>query len=225
MNRLATATRRTSAPNPAASFPNRFIVLHSSPLTFTLIVATLVSLITLLLVSMGMFTEPQDALNLIWRIPGKSGSLASSQNATVIVYASRRWLMAQTNPGLVFRFWVPGQPPSQFCIAALPRLCHTAIKRLPRSITFSTASAVSSAMSSAKLLRCCRVRAPECGAIRIPVPTPAQNPAARAVALTMRERVLPFIVVSPFILLQIEQDRRSVCPYANESRPGARDLL
>ena len=38
------------------------------------IVATLVSLITLLVVSMGMFSELQNALNLIWRIPGKRGS-------------------------------------------------------------------------------------------------------------------------------------------------------
>jgi membrane protein len=37
-------------------------------------IATLVSLITLLLVSMGMFSELQNALNLIWRIPGKGGS-------------------------------------------------------------------------------------------------------------------------------------------------------
>jgi hypothetical protein len=27
-----------------------------------------------------------------------------------------------------------GEPPSQFCIAALPGLCHTAIKGLPRSM-------------------------------------------------------------------------------------------
>ena len=37
-------------------------------------IATLVSLVTLLLVSMGMFSELQDALNLIWRIPGTSSS-------------------------------------------------------------------------------------------------------------------------------------------------------
>lgn len=37
-------------------------------------VATLVSLVTLLIVSMGMFSELQDALNLIWRIPEKSRS-------------------------------------------------------------------------------------------------------------------------------------------------------
>jgi membrane protein len=38
------------------------------------IVATLVSLVTLLVVSMGMFSELQSALNLIWRIPGKGSS-------------------------------------------------------------------------------------------------------------------------------------------------------
>lgn len=38
------------------------------------LVATLVSLITLLVVSMGMFSELQNALNLIWRIPGKRSS-------------------------------------------------------------------------------------------------------------------------------------------------------
>jgi len=37
-------------------------------------IVTLVSLVTLLLVSMGMFSELQDALNLIWRIPGTSSS-------------------------------------------------------------------------------------------------------------------------------------------------------
>ena len=38
-------------------------------------IATLVSLVTLLLVSMGVFSELQDALNLIWRIPRKSRSV------------------------------------------------------------------------------------------------------------------------------------------------------
>ncbi len=38
-------------------------------------IATLVSLITLLLVSMGMFSELQDALTLIWRNPRKSSSV------------------------------------------------------------------------------------------------------------------------------------------------------
>ena len=37
-------------------------------------IATLVSLVTVLLVSMGMFSELQDALNLIWRTPEKSSS-------------------------------------------------------------------------------------------------------------------------------------------------------
>jgi membrane protein len=37
-------------------------------------ISTLVSLVTLLLVSMGLFSELQDALNLIWRIPRKRGS-------------------------------------------------------------------------------------------------------------------------------------------------------
>ena len=36
-------------------------------------IATLVSLVTLLVVSMGMFGELQDALNFIWRIPEKKG--------------------------------------------------------------------------------------------------------------------------------------------------------
>jgi membrane protein len=39
------------------------------------IIATLVSLVTLLVVSMGMFSELQGALNLIWRIPRKSSSV------------------------------------------------------------------------------------------------------------------------------------------------------
>ena len=38
-------------------------------------IATLVSLVTLLFVSMGVFNELQDALNLIWRIPTKSSSV------------------------------------------------------------------------------------------------------------------------------------------------------
>lgn len=37
-------------------------------------IATLISLITLFIVSMGMFSELQDALNLIWRVPVKPGS-------------------------------------------------------------------------------------------------------------------------------------------------------
>ena len=38
-------------------------------------IATVVSLVTLVIVSMGMFSELQDALNLIWEIPSK-GSVA-----------------------------------------------------------------------------------------------------------------------------------------------------
>jgi membrane protein len=38
-------------------------------------IVTLVSLVTLLLVSMGMFSELQDALNLIWRVPRKRSSV------------------------------------------------------------------------------------------------------------------------------------------------------
>ena len=37
-------------------------------------VATLISLITFFVVSMGMFSELQDALNLIWRVPVQPGS-------------------------------------------------------------------------------------------------------------------------------------------------------
>jgi membrane protein len=37
-------------------------------------IATLISLITLFVVSMGMFSELQDALNLIWRVPVRPGS-------------------------------------------------------------------------------------------------------------------------------------------------------
>jgi membrane protein len=48
-------------------------------------IATLVSLITLLVVSMGMFSELQDSLNLIWRIPG-TGS------AALWGALKRRWL-------------------------------------------------------------------------------------------------------------------------------------
>jgi membrane protein len=37
-------------------------------------IATVLSLVTLVVVSMGMFSELQDALNLIWRIPGTEGT-------------------------------------------------------------------------------------------------------------------------------------------------------
>jgi membrane protein len=51
-------------------------MLHSAghPVHGTL--ATLISLITLFVVSMGMFSELQDALNFIWRIPGHRRSSA-----------------------------------------------------------------------------------------------------------------------------------------------------
>jgi membrane protein len=50
-------------------------MLHSAGHPAHGTIATLVSLVTLLVVSMGMFGELQDALNFIWRIPGK-GSFA-----------------------------------------------------------------------------------------------------------------------------------------------------
>jgi hypothetical protein len=51
-------------------------ILHSAghPVHGTL--ATLISLITLFIVSMGMFSELQDALNFIWWIPGHRRSSA-----------------------------------------------------------------------------------------------------------------------------------------------------
>jgi len=51
-------------------------MLHSAghPVHGTL--ATLISVISLFVVSMGMFSELQDALNLIWRIPGRRRSSA-----------------------------------------------------------------------------------------------------------------------------------------------------
>jgi membrane protein len=48
-------------------------MLHSAGHPAHGTIATLVSLVTLLVVSMGMFSELQDALNFIWRIPGKRG--------------------------------------------------------------------------------------------------------------------------------------------------------
>jgi uncharacterized BrkB/YihY/UPF0761 family membrane protein len=39
-------------------------------------IATVVSLVTLFVVSMAMFSELQDALNLIWKIPSQSTSAA-----------------------------------------------------------------------------------------------------------------------------------------------------
>lgn len=50
-------------------------MLHSAGHPVHGTVATLVSLVTLLVVSMGMFSELQDALNFIWRIPRKRSSV------------------------------------------------------------------------------------------------------------------------------------------------------
>ena len=50
-------------------------MLHSATYAAHGAIATLVSLATLLIVSMGMFSELQDALNFIWRIPGKRSSV------------------------------------------------------------------------------------------------------------------------------------------------------
>jgi membrane protein len=50
-------------------------MLHSAGHPAHGTIATLVSLVTLLVVSMGMFSELQDALNFIWRIPGKRSSV------------------------------------------------------------------------------------------------------------------------------------------------------
>ena len=50
-------------------------MLHSAGHPAHGTIATLVSLVTLLVVSMGMFSELQDALNFIWRIPGKKRSV------------------------------------------------------------------------------------------------------------------------------------------------------
>jgi membrane protein len=50
-------------------------MLHSAGHPVHGTIATLVSLVTLLVVSMGMFSELQDALNFIWRIPGTGSSV------------------------------------------------------------------------------------------------------------------------------------------------------
>jgi membrane protein len=50
-------------------------MLHSAGHPAHGAIATLVSLVTLFVVSMGMFSELQDALNFIWRIPGKKRSV------------------------------------------------------------------------------------------------------------------------------------------------------
>jgi len=48
-------------------------------------ISTLVSLVTLLLVSMGMFSELQDALNLIWRVSTKRSSVLRRALRTQLV--------------------------------------------------------------------------------------------------------------------------------------------
>jgi membrane protein len=58
---------------PVAEAMANMLRSASHPLYGT--ISTLVSLVALLLVSMGMFSELQDALNLIWRIPRKSSSV------------------------------------------------------------------------------------------------------------------------------------------------------
>ena len=50
-------------------------MLHSAGQPVKGGIATIVSLITLMVVSMGMFSELQDALNLIWRIPAKRSTM------------------------------------------------------------------------------------------------------------------------------------------------------
>jgi membrane protein len=51
-------------------------MLHSAGHPVHGILATLISILTLFIVSMGMFSELQDALNFIWRIPGYRRSSA-----------------------------------------------------------------------------------------------------------------------------------------------------
>ena len=51
-------------------------MLHSAGHPVHGILATLISIFTLFIVSMGMFSELQDALNFIWRIPGHRRSSA-----------------------------------------------------------------------------------------------------------------------------------------------------
>lgn len=58
---------------PGAEAMSNMLRSASHPVHGT--IATLVSLVTLFVVSMGMFSELQSALNLIWRIPGKSSSV------------------------------------------------------------------------------------------------------------------------------------------------------
>jgi membrane protein len=58
---------------PGAEAMANILRSASHPLYGT--IATLLSLVTLFFVSMGVFNELQDALNLIWRIPTKSSSV------------------------------------------------------------------------------------------------------------------------------------------------------
>jgi membrane protein len=57
---------------PGATAITRMLQSAGHPVHGT--IATLISLITLFVVSMGMFSELQDALNLIWRVPVQPGS-------------------------------------------------------------------------------------------------------------------------------------------------------
>ena len=57
---------------PGATAIMKMLLSAGDPVHGT--VATLISLITLFVVSMGMFSELQDALNLIWRVPVEPGS-------------------------------------------------------------------------------------------------------------------------------------------------------
>lgn len=57
---------------PGAGAIANMLESASSPVQGT--IATVFSLITLVIVSMGMFSELQDALNLIWRIPPKKSA-------------------------------------------------------------------------------------------------------------------------------------------------------
>src|SRR6185437_11492889 len=54
-------------------------------------IATVVSLVTLVIVSMGMFSELQDALNLIWRItPKKNTALWGAIKSRFLPHARNR---------------------------------------------------------------------------------------------------------------------------------------
>jgi membrane protein len=64
LGRFATLVGTAGADSLAA-------MLHSAQKPSHGAMATLISLVMLVVVSMGMFSELQDALNFIWRIPGK----------------------------------------------------------------------------------------------------------------------------------------------------------